>query len=96
MDPQQTNELTLRDLFAMFRKRRWVIYGTVLVFGILGAIYCAISTRRYEAAGTIQIQKESSDGMGLDSLMSGGGGASDALDANIVIQTQANILGFFA
>jgi len=44
------------------------------------------------ATGTIQIQKESSDGLGLDSLMSDAGGAADALQANIIIQTQANIL----
>ena len=40
----------------------------------------------------VQIQKESSDGLGLDSLMSDAGGASDALEANIIIQTQASIL----
>ena len=87
-----TNELTLRDLLNIYRKRRRVVYGTVLVLGTLGALYCAVSTRRYEATGTVQIQKESSDGLGLDSLMSDAGGASDALEANINIQTQANIL----
>jgi capsular exopolysaccharide synthesis family protein len=88
----QETELTLRDLLNIYRKRRRVIYATVLFFGIVGAIYCAISTRRYEATGTLQIQKESSDGMGLDSLMSDAGGASDALEANVIIQTQASIL----
>jgi len=51
-----------------------------------------IATRRYEATGTVQIDKESSDGLGLDSLMSDAGGASDPLDANIIIQTQVSIL----
>jgi capsular exopolysaccharide synthesis family protein len=92
LETHQTNELTLRDLLNIYRKRRRVVYGTVLVLGGLCAIYCAVSTRRYQATGTVQIQKESSDGLGLDSLMSDAGGASDALEANIIIQTQANIL----
>lgn len=92
MSNSQEAELTLRDLLNIYRKRRRVVYATVLTLGILGAVYCALSTRRYEATGTVQIQKESSDGMGLDSLMSDAGGASDALEANVVIQTQANIL----
>jgi uncharacterized protein involved in exopolysaccharide biosynthesis len=39
------------------------------LLGVLGAVYCAVSTRRYEATGTVQIEKESSDGLGLDILM---------------------------
>jgi len=92
LELRQENELTLRDLVNVYRKRHRVIYGTVLTLGILCAIYCVLSTRRYEATGSVQIQKEASDGMGLDSLMSDAGGASDALEANIIIQTQASIL----
>ena len=92
MPSRKENELALSDLFRIFRKRRSVVYGTVLVFGVLCAIYCAISTRRYEATGTVQVQKDSSDGLGLDSLMSDAGGASDSLDANMNIATQASIL----
>ena len=69
-----------------------MIYGTVLAVVVLAALYCAVATRRYEATGTLQVEKESSDAMGLESLMSSASGASDALDANINLQTQANIL----
>jgi uncharacterized protein involved in exopolysaccharide biosynthesis len=92
VESRKQNELTLRDLLNIYRKRRRVVYGTVLVLGILCAVYCAVSTRRYETTGTVQIQKEGSDGLGLDSLMSEAGGASDALEANVMIQTQASIL----
>ncbi len=92
LESSLSNELTLRDLLKIFRKRIRVVYGAVLVFGILGAVYCAVSTPRYQATSTIQIQKESSDGLGLDSLMGDASGASDALEANITIQTQASIL----
>jgi capsular exopolysaccharide synthesis family protein len=88
----QETELTLRGLLDIYRKRRRVLYGTILLFGVLGSIYCAVSTRRYEAKGIIQIQKEASDGMGLDSMMSEAGSASDSLETNVIIQTQINIL----
>ena len=67
--------------------------STVISLVSLTAVYCAVCTRRYEAIGVVQMQKESADAMGLDSLMSSAaGGAGDALNANIDLQTQANIL----
>lgn len=92
MESLQERELTLRDLLAIYRRRRKIVCGTLVVFVALGVLYCAFCTRRYQATGTVQVQKESSDAMGLNSLMSGAEGASDALDANINLQTQANIL----
>jgi polysaccharide biosynthesis transport protein len=50
-------------------------------------------TRRYTASSVIQLEKSSSDSLGLDSLMgAASGGASDALSVNVDLQTQANIL----
>jgi capsular exopolysaccharide synthesis family protein len=86
-------ELTLQDLFSIFRRRQKIVYGTLLIFVVLGAFYCVISTRRYASSGTIQVQKQGSDAMGLESMMTGAAdSASDALGANINLQTQANIL----
>jgi uncharacterized protein involved in exopolysaccharide biosynthesis len=86
-------ELTLRDLLLIYKRRRKVVYGVVAVLCILVAAYCILCTRRYDATGTIQVQKGSADAMGLDSLMSNAvEGTSDALDANIELQTQADIL----
>lgn len=92
MEHISEKELTLRDLVSVLRRRRMVIYGTLLTTVALAALYCMVSTRRYVASGTLQIQKESSDAMGLESLMNSASGASDALDANINLQTQADIL----
>lgn len=85
-------ELTLRDLLQMFRRRRRIVYGAAGVMFALGILFCVLSTRRYEATGTIQVQKESSDGLDLDSLTGTGSNTMDALNADINMQTQASIL----
>src|SRR5271156_4429989 len=87
-------ELTVHDLLQMFRRRRVIVFITTGVVFALAILFCAVSTRRYQAAGTIQVQKESSDGLDLDSLMGSGGETTDALNLDINIQTQASILQF--
>jgi len=84
--------LTLLDLWKVVRRRRWVIF-TITLLLIGAAIATSVfSTRRYQATGEIQVQKDSSDALGLDEMMGSAAGASDALDANITLQTQAKIL----
>jgi succinoglycan biosynthesis transport protein ExoP len=90
---QAEKELTLRDLLQIYHRRRSVVYGVLLTLCILAGIYCTLCTRRYEATGTVQVQKEGADAMGLDTLMSSAtGGGSGALEDNIESATQANIL----
>ena len=84
--------LTLGDLRDIFRRRRRVVFGCVAVCVLLAVAICTFSTRRYEATGEIQVQKESADGLGLDNMMGGGEADSDALEANITLQTQADLL----
>lgn len=92
METSSGNELTLRGLYYIYRRRRKIVYGATAGLFLLCILYCITATRLYESVGTIQIQKESSDGLGLDSLMSAAGDASDALELNINIQTQVGIL----
>lgn len=66
--------------------------GVTLSLLIATGVYCAVCTRRYEATGVLQVQKEGADALGLDSLMSGGDDPSDALDLNVNLETQASIL----
>jgi capsular exopolysaccharide synthesis family protein len=87
------NDLTIQALLAILRRRRALITGTTAVCFTLAALFCIFTSRRYSATAEIQVQKSSSDGLGLESMMSSAGGdATDALDANITLQTQANIL----
>ena len=84
--------LTLGDLRHIFRRRRRVIVGCVAICFSIAALVCLLSTRRYQAVGEIQVQKESADTLGLDNMIGGAEGASDALDASITLQTQADLL----
>jgi capsular exopolysaccharide synthesis family protein len=50
-------------------------------------------TRRYTATSEIQLQKSSSDGLDLESMMgAASGGASDSMSVNLDLQTQSSIL----
>ena len=87
------NDLTIQALLAILRRRRVLITRTIAICFILAALFCIFTSRRYAATAEIQVQKSSADGLGLESMMSSAGGdATDALDANITLQTQANIL----
>lgn len=93
LDSESRKELTLRDLMVIYRRRRKIIYGTVIGLTLLAAIYCIFGTRRYESTASIQVQSKSQDGLGLEGMAgSPGTSDSDALTEDISIQTQAEIL----
>ena len=90
--PPPEKELTIKDLWGIFHRRKAIILGTLVLCVGAATVFCVFSTRRYEAKGELQVQKDASDALGLESMMGAAGGASDALDANITIQTQAQML----
>jgi uncharacterized protein involved in exopolysaccharide biosynthesis len=83
-------ELTLHEIWKMLWRRRRIIYGSVGVFLILAILALMASTRRYQSIGEIQVQKASTSSLGLKT--DGGDTPSDALEENMVLQTQARIL----
>jgi succinoglycan biosynthesis transport protein ExoP len=85
-------ELSIKDLLNTLLRRKEILLGSLAFFICAGIIYCAFSTRLYKAKSEVQVQKESADALGLDSMIGGGAGGSDALDANITLQTQAQVL----
>jgi len=93
MDSENARELSLMDMLSIYNRRRRIVYGTTLLLVLLAGIYCILCTRRYEATGSIQIQKESADAAGYGSLLNNApADSSDSLSANLELQTQANIL----
>ena len=90
-DSSSPQELTISGMLLVLKRRRsFIIWSTV--FCVSAAILlCIFMTPKYKATGEIQVAKQSSDELGLDG-MKGGGAVADALEDNIELQTQANIL----
>ena len=86
------DELTIRGLLLMLRRRRAIILWSVSACFVLGLIACLFLKPRYKALGEIQIQKSATDGLGLENLTGPKQESADALEENIELQTQANIL----
>src|SRR3984885_3993128 len=88
------DELTLGALAAVFKRRRAIFLYVLAGFLAAVTLYCLLATRRYQATGQVQIQKDSAGAFGLESSVMGDAAdsASDALDYNITLQTEANIL----
>jgi capsular exopolysaccharide synthesis family protein len=74
----------------MLWRRRRIIYGSSAIFLLLAILALSISTRRYRSVGEIQVQKDSISSLGLQTA--GTDAPSDALEENMVLQTQAKIL----
>ncbi len=86
-------DLTMKDVAVVLRRRRGIVLSICLLCLSLAVLKCVLSTRRYEGVAAIQIQKDDSDALGLESALgTAEAGASDALDYNITLQTQARVL----
>jgi capsular exopolysaccharide synthesis family protein len=69
-----------------------VILYTVVVFFVLAVLLCIFMKPRYIATATIQIGKEGTPPLGLDSISGQGGAPMDAMDYSTTLETQADIL----
>ena len=86
-------DLTIRDLWGVCSRQRLVILGRRRF--VLAGRDCILRSRQrrlYKATGQVQVQKDSADGLGLDNHERRGCESSDALDANMTLQTQAQVL----
>src|SRR5580692_11144779 len=54
-DGGESDEISLSDLVRVLRRRRHIILTSVIVVLLLGALYCAFKTRRYEAVADLAI-----------------------------------------
>ena len=93
MGTVEQEELSIGDLVSALRRRRSIVYAVTLGFLFVAGVYCLLATRRYSSVGTIEVEKKNVDAAGLQDLTAPDNAPSDALDASINLQTQANILG---
>jgi capsular exopolysaccharide synthesis family protein len=85
-------ELTISDLVGVLKRRHSFIILTTLFCVLIAVLLCIFMTRKYKATGEIQVAKQSADDLGLDGMKGDGESVSDALEDNVALQTQANIL----
>jgi polysaccharide biosynthesis transport protein len=83
-------ELTLREVGMMLMRRRGIIYISLSGFFLLAILGLIFSTRRYKSVGEIELQKDSTNSLGIQTEAADT--PSDALEVNMIIQTQAKIL----
>ncbi len=74
----------------MLTRRRSIIYVSLCAFFLLAILALVASTRRYRSMGEIEVQKESTSALGIQT--DSADTPSDALEVNMIIQTQAQIL----
>ncbi len=84
-------EMTVQDLWGIMSRRRRIVVGILFLTIAVAAVLFATSTRLYSASAEIQVQKESADALSMDTMM-GPESASDAVESNVNLQTQAQIL----
>ena len=72
--PPPEKELTIKDLWGIFHRRKAIILGTLVLCVGAATVFCVFSTRRYEAKGELQVQKDASDALGLEGMMGAAGG----------------------
>jgi succinoglycan biosynthesis transport protein ExoP len=86
-------EFTLRDFGQLLLRRKKILIGVAITVFVLSVTTSLMMKHKYTSTSTIQMQKSSSDGLNLESMMGdSGGGTADSLTANLELQTQASIL----
>lgn len=73
-------------------RRKWVILGCVAIGLLLALVASLLMTPKYESVSTIEINKENSDALGLETAMPMLSDAADPLDHTITMETHANAL----
>src|ERR1700744_589075 len=87
-----SQELTISGLLTVLRRRRSFLLITTACFLAIATLLCVFMTRRYQATAIIQVAHQTSDDLGLEGMKGNDYSAGDALEDNIALQTQANIL----
>jgi polysaccharide biosynthesis transport protein len=74
----------------MLGRRRGIIFASVAACFLLAILALMFSTRRYKSVGEIELQKDATASLGIQTDTADI--PSDALEVNMLIQTQAKIL----
>src|SRR6266568_799740 len=84
----QRGEISLAEIWAVIRKRKWVIASCIGFTLTLATVYCVVAPRRYEAIARVVVNPDSSSPLGA--------GIGDAVtlfgDPALMQETQVRIM----
>jgi polysaccharide biosynthesis transport protein len=89
-DHGSSDEISLSDLIRLLRRRRRIIIASVIAVLVLGALYCVVKTRRYEAVANLAINPEGSDALDMGDITASLGGGGLGFDEKL--ETQVHVL----
>jgi polysaccharide biosynthesis transport protein len=84
--PESSDVITLPELVRVFRRRRQLIASSVIALLILGALYCVVKTRRYEAVTNLAINPEGSNSLDMGDITATLGGGGLGFDEKLATQ----------
>ncbi len=84
-------EMTIQDLWGVLSRRRGIVVSVLLLTIAAAGARFATATRLYKSTAQIQVLKESADTLSMNTIV-GPESASDAVESNVTLQTQAQIL----
>ena len=82
-------DLSLRDLWRLLRRRKHMVMAATAACLLLALAVSLLMTPKYESVSIIEVNKQHSDTLGLDSLPSSAG---DSLDYTLTLETQVKAL----
>jgi succinoglycan biosynthesis transport protein ExoP len=83
---------SMRDVWKIFSRRRRLVLIILACSVAVGLLYCIISPRLYRASAQLEILKQESAAGLSDSAQASASMAADALDFNLAVQTQVDVL----
>ena len=85
-------DLALVDIVPLLRRRRlWIVGFTLALIGLM-ALYCIVCTPKYDSTGVVELKKDNTDALNLNSLNGGTSATVDALSTGMDLQTESQIL----
>ncbi len=82
------DEISLAEVSAVIRKRRWLVATCLGLALALAAAYCILAPRRYEASVRVVVNPDSGNPLGLDV----GAAMNPFLDPTLMQETQVHIM----
>jgi succinoglycan biosynthesis transport protein ExoP len=90
--PPVDPEYHVRDLWKILQRRRLAVLFSVALMLLVGLAYISFAPRLYKAQAKLQVLKQDAAATLSDNNQTDAAAASDALDFNLAVQTQVDVL----